>query len=85
MTGLCVSELQKLKKSKCNLYRYLEFLIQFFLYPVCNMSQSDFSFSQFRSCLQFQVRWLPKTIPATEKIKTINDLLTDTIKSSNTL
>lgn len=45
------------------------------------MSQSDFSFSQFGSCLQFQVRRRPKAIPAEQQVKTINDILTNTNKS----
>lgn len=50
--------------------QYLEFLVQFFLNPVGNVSQSDFSLSQFGSGLQFQVRWSPEAVPATEKVQT---------------
>lgn len=64
-------------QSKCNeltarieRYQYLEFLVQFLLNPVGNMSQSDFSLSQFGSGLQFQVRWSPEAVPATEKVQT---------------
>lgn len=63
-------------QSKCNEliasvepYQYLEFLVQFFLNPVGNVSQSDFSLSQFGSGLQFQVRWSPEAVPATEKVQ----------------
>lgn len=42
----------------------LEFLVQFSLYPVSNVSQSDFSLPQLWSGLQFQVRRRPEAIPA---------------------
>lgn len=48
---------------------YLEFLVQFSLYPVGNMSQSDFSPAQLWPRLQFQVRRRPEAIPATAMTK----------------
>lgn len=44
---------------------YLELLLQFPLYPVGHMGQSDLPLPQLWPCLQLQVRRRPEAVPAT--------------------